>query len=76
MAVAAGDTVWVVEAHIGSGEIVGVYTTLALAQAAIGVRPVCSYKILPVVVDIEGGMLSPATIPARTGIKDGKSHRS
>lgn len=76
MAVAAGDTVWVVEAHIGSGEIVGAYTTLALAQAAIGVRPACSYKILPIVVDTEGGMLSPTpTIPARSGIKDGRPHR-
>jgi len=84
MAVAAGDTVWVVLAHIGAGEIIGGYTTLALAQAAIGSKQGCSYRILPVVVDTEGGMLPQGqgvptnlttAIPARSGIKDGKSHR-
>lgn len=76
MAVVAGDTVWIVEAHIGSGITMGAYTTLALAQAAIGTRPACSYTILPVVVDTEGSTLSPTpTIPVRSGIRDGRPHR-
>lgn len=84
MAVVAGDTVWIVLAHIGAGEIVGGYSTLALAQAAIGSKQGCSYRILPVVVDTEGGSLPqgqgvPSTlamsIPVRAGIKDGRSHR-
>jgi hypothetical protein len=84
MAVAAGDTVWVVIAHIGPGEIIGGYTTLALAQAAVGSKQGCSYRILPVVVDTEGGILPQGpgipthlttAIPVRSGIKDGRPHR-
>jgi hypothetical protein len=74
MAVAAGDTVWILLAHIGPGEIVGAYATLALAQAAVGTRQSATYRILPVVVDTEGGSLSPASIPVRRGIRDGRPH--
>lgn len=85
MAVVAGDTIYVVLAHLGSGEIVGVYSTLANAQAVIGVRPGCTYRIITISVDVDTKPLvqqgnvstvSPsgsASIPSRKGIKDGKS---
>ena len=89
MAAAAGDIVWIVLAHLGMGEVVGGYTTLALAQAAVGAKPGCGYRIFRIVVDTEGGMVPQAgstnvgptgtatpvsPIPPRAGIKSGTSH--
>ena len=78
--------VYVVLAHIGSGEIVGAYSTLTLAQAAVSANPGCSYRIATCTIDGDVGYtlsqrslagtsrtastLSP--LPKHDGIRDGK----
>ena len=78
--------VYVVLAHIGSGEIVGAYSTLTLAQAVVSDKPGCSYRIVKCTIDGDVGyvlsqrsfaMTSPTTatlspLPKHDGIRDGK----